>query len=123
LLYKFRYFLYTATNLAAGEKEIESANSFDEVVKENGLTEHEIRQKEKYLILTSCLFFILSSAILILGIYRLVNANFLASILAIGATFITFTQACRYHYYYFCLRNRVLSCSFNSWFNGKIEND
>ena len=120
LIYKFRYFISSANQLSS-EKKADENIKFEEALEKHQLTEHEIKKKEKYFIVTFLLFFILSSSILVLAIFNLIKLNILSCIISLAATFITFIQGCKYHYYYFCLKNKVTSCTFNEWFNGDIS--
>ncbi len=67
------------------------------------------------------LFVVFGLSLLGFGIYLLISKYYAGSILAIAFTAFLLSQAFKYHFWYFQVKNRKLGCTFEEWRRGKPD--
>lgn len=96
--------------------------SFEEAQKRFNLKEVEVEQIGKTYFQYALLFMAAGFLGLILAIYLLISAGtFAGFILAISFSAYLFAQAFRNHFWYFQIKNRKLGCTYEEWWQGKVQ--
>lgn len=99
----------------------EHTESFEEAMVRLNLTEADIaNQKAAFLRLA---LIIGSFAIVTLAytLYLLFQFSLGSAALAFVVTLLCIATACRYHFWYFQVKNRKLGCTINEWLNAKVS--
>lgn len=90
--------------------------SFDEVLKQNGLSEEQLQKKQKALLRLSILMGVLAAIFFFYSIYLIVQGSWHAMFLGVVVMMLATVFAFRYHFWYFQIKERKLGCSFSEWF-------
>ncbi|MFN7097984.1 MAG: type IV secretion protein IcmV, partial [Gammaproteobacteria bacterium] len=61
--------------------------------------------------------------ILLYTLYLLWQGSFGSASLAFVVMLISIATACRYHFWYFQVKNRKLGCTIKEWLNEKVSGD
>lgn len=94
--------------------------TFEQAVKRLGLTEEDIKNAENRYLLIAFFFVILGSLAFVMCFYYLIHHETIAGcLLAIAVSALLFSQAFRYHFWYFQTKYRKLGCTFQEWRQGK----
>ncbi len=98
----------------------ENIKSFDEVVKEMGLTEEDIAKRSitfkrmyRLMIIASLMFYVYS-------LYQLLYGGILSVMISVVIAFVCLTLAFRYHFWYFQIKKHKLGCSIKEWFKSSF---
>ena len=94
----------------------ERAETFDEAVKRFNLTSADILEREKDYLFYAFIFLVLAVSLLAFGCYLLfVDRSFAGFVLGIAVAALFTSQAFRYHFWYFQMKQRKLGCTFDEW--------
>ena len=98
----------------------EHPETFAESVARQHLTEEDIQNAEQRYLLLAYIFLVLGSVAFVMCFYFLIYHETLAGcLLAISTAALFFSQAFKYHFWYFQIKFRKLGCTFKEWRRGK----
>ena len=101
-------------------KQQKRSETFEQAMARLNLTEEDlVRRKKEFLSLTF-LFVALSIGLLGYGIYWAANLVVSATLISFSLCAFCLSQAFRFHFWYFQVKNRKLGCTVQEWFNSKI---
>ncbi|MBS0289073.1 MAG: type IVB secretion system protein IcmV [Proteobacteria bacterium] len=101
-------------------KKANTAETFEEAMHRLDLTEEDIQQR-KIEFTRLCYFFIVLSILIVLyALYMAYERNMATSLIAFCLSLYSLTQAFRFHFWLFQLRNRKLGCTIKEWMNSEI---
>jgi intracellular multiplication protein IcmV len=99
--------------------------SFEEAKERLGLDEATLEQRKKEFLRLSITFCFIAFGVFSYSIYLIYVEAFISALIAFLFTFYNLTQAFRFHFWYFQVKNRKLGCSLKEWlsttFNIKIK--
>lgn len=96
--------------------------TFAEAMQRLNLTEQDLQQTGQRYFLLAMLFVGLGGAAFLGGFYMLFyHQTFAGLVLAMATSAVFFSQAFRYHFWYFQIKHRKLGCTFLEWRQGKIN--
>ncbi len=90
--------------------------SFEEVLKEQGLTEETLQARAKGLKRLCIFMLIFTGCFYLYGMYELFYGGFLSVMLSLVLMFISLALSFRYHFWYYQIESRKLGCSLAEWF-------
>ncbi|MCX7115413.1 MAG: type IVB secretion system protein IcmV [Gammaproteobacteria bacterium] len=90
--------------------------SFEAVIKELGLTDHDLQVQANALWWWSMLLLAVSAGIVAITIYHGLYGHLRACILSVLVTMVGLVAAFRYHFLYFQIKTRTLGCPIGTWF-------
>lgn len=101
-------------------KKADTAETFEEAMQRLELTEEDLTERKKEF--TRLLYFFLGLAIAIVGyaLYLAFIGKMVTSLIAFCLAFYALTQAFRFHFWLFQLRNRKLGCTIKEWMNSSV---
>ena len=94
--------------------------TFDEAMIRMSLTEEDLALRRKEFLSIALLFVALSLGLLIYGLYWAINLVISATLISFCLCAFCLSQAFRFHFWYFQVKNRKLGCTVQEWFNSKI---
>jgi len=95
--------------------------SFEEAVERLNLTSEEIKQKATLFKFYMYLFLAISFLLFAYSFYIFSNDNWMGAIMSFTMAFYPLTQAFRYHFWQFQIRNQKLGCSLREWLSNNIQ--
>ncbi|NNM59798.1 MAG: hypothetical protein HKM04_08285 [Legionellales bacterium] len=95
--------------------------SYEEALKRLNLTEADMAQKKKDFMRLTLIMGALGVLVLCYTLYLLWNASFGSGALALVVSLLCFATACRYHFWYFQIKNHKLGCTIHEWLNAKVS--
>ena len=96
--------------------------TFTQAMKRLNLTEEDIHKTAQRYFFLTVIFVSLGSAAFLASFYMLLHHGTLAGlVLAMATAAVFFSQAFRYHFWYFQIKHRKLGCTFDEWRRGKIN--
>jgi len=93
--------------------------SFAEAIERLHLTEEDLQQRSKGLLVEVTVYLLLTIAITCYVIYLITMGYILAAGLGFLVIILTLTKAFIAHFQYFQIKNRKLGCSLKEWLNSK----
>jgi intracellular multiplication protein IcmV len=94
--------------------------TFKQAMDRQGLTDEDITNIEQRYLLFAYFFLLLGSVAFVMSFYFLIHhRTFAGCLLAIASAALLFSQAFRYHFWYFQIKYRKLGCTFKEWRQGK----
>lgn len=97
------------------------SETFDEALNRLSLTEKDLIQQEKDFTRLFYFFVVLSTVIIIYGLYLAITGSFISALIAFCLSLYSFAQAFRFHFWLFQLKRRKLGCTLKEWFNSSAE--
>jgi len=94
--------------------------SFEQAISRLGLTEKDIKSREKMFLLLSLFWGLVAIGILIHAGSLFFNHGVKGGLLALALTFFALTLCFRYHFWYFQVKNRLLGADFKTWLNKSL---
>lgn len=94
--------------------------SFEQAKQRLKLSEKDIENQKKNLLGLSIMMAVFATGLFIYAVYLLINAHFIAFILALVVMGIALVLAFRYNFWYYQFKVRKLGCSLHEWFKGLI---
>jgi len=101
-------------------KKASSAETFEEAMQRLELTEEDIADRKKEFTRLFYFFIILAMAIVGYALYLAFAGTLVASLIAFCLALYALTQAFRFHFWLFQLRNRKLGCTIKEWMNSRV---
>jgi intracellular multiplication protein IcmV len=95
--------------------------TFEESMERQGLTEEDIEQRKQEFTKLSLSFVVIGFLIVVYGLAMLFYGHYWQTIISLFIAMYAFSQAFRFHFWLFQLRNRKLGCTFKEWFNSEIQ--
>ena len=95
--------------------------TFEQAKERLNLTDQDIAASASYYIKLTIVFVAVGFLCIAYTFYLFVEGTFIAGIIALLVAFFVFLKAFSVHFQYFQIKNRKLGCTFQEWFNGKIE--
>lgn len=102
-------------------KKATTSETFDEALNRLDLNEADLLSRKKEFTRLFYFFLVLAVAIILYGLYVAFSGSLAASIIAFCLAIYCLTQAFRFHFWLFQLKNRKLGCTFKEWFNSTVE--
>jgi len=99
------------------------SETFEEAMLRLELTEADIEQRKKEFMRLWYFFVVLALAVLGYALYLAFAGTMIAALIAFCLSFYAFTQAFRFHFWLFQLKNRKLGCTFKEWLNSKVQEE
>lgn len=104
-------------------KKAEKVETFEEALKRLKLTEKDVRDRIKSFTFLCIFWAVLSVAVLAYGIYMADVGSWLSFLACLSITLVCLTQAFRFHFWLFQIKQRRLGCTFREWLNGNVIGD
>jgi intracellular multiplication protein IcmV len=104
--------------MATPEK-AEHIESFDEAMVRLGLTNADVAQRKKEFTRLFLFFIGLSVAIIGYGLFMAVKGHMLTALISFCISIYSLTQAFRFNFWLFQIKNHKLGCTIQEWMNGK----
>lgn len=101
-------------------KKASTAETFEEAMQRLELTEEDISARKKEFLRLFYFFIILAMTIVAYALYLAFAGTLVASLIAFCLALYSLTQAFRFHFWLFQLRNRKLGCTLKEWMNSKV---
>jgi intracellular multiplication protein IcmV len=95
--------------------------SFEECVRHYGLTEDDIKKREKSCLLMSVTLAILAVPCFAYAIYLFATSFFLSGVVALSLSALLLAYAFRENFNYFQIKQRRLGCTWQEWFNATFK--
>ena len=93
---------------------------FESAIKRLGLTEEQLKQRQKGYLINSIVLFFLGIFFGIVGIKLTLEKHVAAGLVTQLFTFISFCFALYMHFWFFQVKNRKLGCTLKEWWDNKI---
>lgn len=93
----------------------ELIKSFEQAQKEQHLTDGDLEERQKALLLNSLLMLCFAVGLLMYALYQFWCAHIKAGLISSVVMGIAFALAFRYHFWYFQIKSRRLGCSVQEW--------
>lgn len=97
------------------------SETFEEAMIRLQLTEEDITQRKKEFTQLLYSFIAISVAIILYALYMAIAGKMVASLIAFCLSLYTLSQAFRFHFWLFQLKNRKLGCTLKEWINSQID--
>lgn len=97
------------------------SETFEEALKRLELTEADLLQRQKEFSQLFYFFMTLSLVIMFYGLFLAFTSTMAATLIAFCLSLYTFSQAFRFHFWLFQLKNRKLGCTIKEWLNGSVN--
>lgn len=94
--------------------------TFEEAVIRMHLTEDDLVRRKKEFLSIAFLFVFLALGLLFYGLYWAMNLIISATLISFCLCAFCLSQAFRFHFWYFQVKNRKLGCTVQEWFNSKL---
>lgn len=94
---------------------------FQEAVERLELSEAELQAMQTGYLRNFIIFFIIGLLFAGYSLYRFNNAQWLAGVISLFLTALTFIFSMSAHFWYFQVKNRKLGCSLKEWYHNKIN--
>jgi intracellular multiplication protein IcmV len=102
-------------------KKASSAETFEEAMQRLELTEEDLVERKKEFTRLCYFFIALAFFIVVYALYLAFQRNMTTSLIAFCLALYALTQAFRFHFWLFQLRNRKLGCTIKEWMNSEIH--
>lgn len=97
------------------------SETFEEALKRLELTEGDLIQRQKEFSQLFYFFMALSLVIMSYGLFLAFTSTMAATLIAFCLSLYTLSQAFRFHFWLFQLKNRKLGCTIKEWLNGSVN--
>lgn len=97
-----------------------NTENFDEAVKRLGLTEEVVQQRKKEFLRLCLVYAVIGVLVLAYAIYLAWLRSPHGAIAGFAVSLLSFTQAFRYHFWWFQLREQRLGCTFREWLDSGL---
>ncbi len=101
----------------------EHTESFEEAMKRLNLSEADIQERQSNFLRMVIIIGSFGALTLLYTLYLLWQASFTSAALAFVVTLLCLVTACRYHFWYFQIKNHKLGCTIKEWLNEKVSGD
>jgi len=101
-------------------KKAQYSETFEEALKRLNLTEEDIKQRKKEFTQLFYFFIFLALTIIIYALYVAFQGNILSTFIAFCLSLFCLTQAFRFHFWLFQIKQRKLGCTWREWLNSEI---
>jgi intracellular multiplication protein IcmV len=96
--------------------------TFEEAMVRFNVTEDELKEKQNVFLTYAYGFVLFAVCSFVIGFFLLIHhKTVLGWLLALAVTTLFLSQAFRYHFWYFQIKNRKLGCTFKEWRQGKVN--
>ncbi len=102
-------------------KQANTVETFEEAMQRLDLTEADLKERQKEF--TKLCYFFLALALIVIcyALYTAFTGAMLASLISFCLALYALTQAFRFHFWLFQIKNRKLGCSIKEWMNSEIR--
>lgn len=97
--------------------------SFEQAKARLHLSEADILERKQGFLKLAIIMGAFGFMVLLYTVYLLWNHSFGGGMLAFVVCLLCFATACRYHFWYFQVKNHKLGCSMKEWLNAKVGGD
>jgi intracellular multiplication protein IcmV len=102
-------------------KKATSAETFEEAMQRLELSEEDLVERKKEFTRLCYFFVALALVIVLYALYLAFQRNMTPSLIAFCLALYALSQALRFHFWLFQLRNRKLGCTVKEWMNSEIH--
>lgn len=102
-------------------KKSSTVETFEEAMQRLDLTEEDLVQRQKEFTRLCYFFVFLAVTIIIYALWMAFHGSMTTSLISFCLALYALTQAFRFHFWLFQLRNRKLGCSIREWMNSEIH--
>lgn len=102
-------------------KQAERQETFEDALRRLNLTEDDIKARQSEFTRLVAIFMILGVSIIGYAIYMVIHKNYAAGLISICLSLYAFSQAFRFHFWLFQMKNRKLGCTIQEWLNSKVS--
>ena len=95
--------------------------TFSQAMARLRLTEKDLAEREKEFMHLFLFFLGLGLCVIAYAVYMAIVGKFMIAFIAICIALYTFSQAFRFHFWLFQLKNRKLGCTLKEWFHSQID--
>jgi intracellular multiplication protein IcmV len=99
------------------------SETFEEAMVRLELTEEDLVQRQLEFRRLFYFFFIISFIIVGYGLYLAFTSSLIPALICFGLAIYSLSQAFRFHFWLFQLRERRLGCSIKDWINSRLTNE
>lgn len=97
--------------------------SFEEAVERLELTPEKLERKASQFLLFTFLFIFISILLFLYSLFMFANGNWMGSIMSFFMIFYSLSQAFRYHFWHFQIKNKKLGCTLREWLKNRVQKD
>lgn len=102
-------------------KKARYSETFEQAMERLALTDEDLEQRKREFIRLTIAFIVIAILLLGYGAYWLFHGKAWITLIATFLSMYAFSQAFRFHFWLFQLRNKKLGCTFSEWFNSQIH--
>ncbi len=101
----------------------ERTETFEEALKRLNLTEKDVKQRIKTFTFLSIFWLLIAIFVLGYGVYMADIGSWLSFIASFSISLVCLTQAFRFHFWLYQMKQRRLGCTFREWLNANVIGD
>ena len=97
--------------------------TFEQALERLHLSENDIAQRKIEFTRLLYTFLTIAGLIISYALYMIIMGNPISSLVSFCLSLYALSQAFRFHFWLFQIKNRKLGCTLKEWFNSKINSD
>ncbi len=101
-------------------KKASTSETFEEAMQRLDLTEQDLAERQKEWTRLCYFFLVLTLLVVIYALYTAFKGSMTSSLISFCLALYTLTQAFRWHFWLFQVKNRKLGCSIKEWMNSEV---
>jgi intracellular multiplication protein IcmV len=94
--------------------------TFEQAMQRLALTENDLQQRQREFTRLCYIFLCMGITVIIYAGYMISQTHHVSALISFCLALYAFSQAFRFHFWLFQVRNRKLGCTINEWLNSKI---
>ncbi len=102
-------------------KKANTVETFEEAMQRLDLTENDLIERQKEFTRLCYFFIFIAMTIIVYALYMAFHGSMTTSLISFCLALYALTQAFRFHFWLFQLRNRKLGCTIKEWMNSEIH--
>ena len=95
--------------------------TFEQAMARLNLTDNDLKARQKEFTRLFLFFLFLGLIVIAYGIYMAITSRYLVALISTCISLYIFSQAFRFHFWLFQIRQRKLGCTLSEWFNSEIK--
>ncbi|MBS0286311.1 MAG: type IVB secretion system protein IcmV [Proteobacteria bacterium] len=101
-------------------KKANTVETFEEAMRRLELTESDLIERQKEFTRLCYFFIFLAMTVVIYALYTAFMGSMVASLISFCLALYALTQAFRFHFWLFQIKNKKLGCSIKEWMNSEV---
>lgn len=97
------------------------SETYEEALLRLNLTEKDVEERKVEFKKLLIFFVVLAVVVILYGLFMAYRGSFVPALVAFCLALYALTQAFRFHFWLFQLRNRKLGCSFKEWLDSEVH--